>query len=132
MQSLFLILNRNRPDGAAKYDRTRSSRFSELVHFIHEHIYEHEKIQSAALAERFGFSVNYLGAFFKRETGQTLRNYIQAYKIELIRNRLSYSTLPIKVISTELGFTDLSHFNKYVRRLTGKSPGKYRSALRSS
>ncbi|WP_129714914.1 helix-turn-helix transcriptional regulator [Pedobacter sp. SYP-B3415] len=127
MQSVFLILKRNLPETAGTEPNGRASRFSALANYIHQHIYEPEEIHSDKLATRFNLSTNYLGAFVKRETGKSLREYIREYKIGLIKNRLQYSAHSIKTISIELGFTDLSHFNKYVKKLTGKTPSAYRA-----
>jgi transcriptional regulator GlxA family with amidase domain len=42
------------------------------------------------------------------------------------RRLLTSTTLPAKRIAIDLGFNDLSHFNKFVRQRSGKSPRKVR------
>ncbi|WP_317165878.1 helix-turn-helix domain-containing protein [Chitinophaga agri] len=69
----------------------------------------------------------HLGAFFREHTGVPLRDYINRYKLHIIENRLTYSSLSLKEISQELGFTDLSHFSKFVRSHHQINPSAYRN-----
>jgi AraC-like DNA-binding protein len=44
----------------------------------------------------------------------------------MIENRLRQSSRSIKEISYEMGFTDMSHFNKFFHKYKGVSPREYR------
>jgi AraC-like DNA-binding protein len=59
----------------------------------------------------------------------TLRDYVNQYKLHIMENRLQYSSLSIKEISDELGFTDLSHFNKFFKSHKGMSPSAFRNSF---
>ncbi|TDW97204.1 AraC family transcriptional regulator [Dinghuibacter silviterrae] len=98
-----------------------------LLQYIHQHIYCPAYTQAEHLAAVFGFSAHYLGPFFRTHTGVTLREYVGRYKFQHIRNRLLHSSLSIKEISNELGFTDLSHFNKFFRARAGMTPTRFRA-----
>lgn len=131
IQTLLSILKRNfgvnvkEPPATKHRDKVVS-----IVHYLHSNIYSVERTQLDHLSGVFGLTKNYFSVFFKEHTGLTLRDYVKQYKTSLIMNRLRYSSLSVKEISNEFGFTDLSHFNKFVRRQKGKSPTEIRSLLK--
>jgi AraC-like DNA-binding protein len=125
LQSVMSILRRNMHEPVqplAKQDEKLTS----LLHYIHQHIYEAELTRQEHLAALFGFSKRHLGAYFREQTGTPLRDYIHQYKLHIIENRLKYSSLSLKEISQELGFTDLSHFNKFFKSYHHMNPSDYR------
>lgn len=54
--------------------------------------------------------------------GISVKKYISDYKFKLIENRLKFGNSMIKEISNEFGFTDLSHFNKFLKNQGGINP----------
>lgn len=103
-----------------------------LLHYIHQHIQEPAMLQTDAMAANLGLPKGRLPLFFRRQTGMSIKDYINDYKGKLIENRLLYSTLSIKEISNEFGFTDMSHLNKFFRKQRGVSPRKYRDGYRAA
>jgi len=97
-----------------------------LLHYIHQHIHHPDKLQTDAMAANLGVARGRLPLLFRRQIGMSMKDYINEYKGRLIENRLLYSTLTIKEISNEFGFTDMSHLNKFFRKLKGISPRKFR------
>ncbi len=126
IRTLLLFLQKNICSHTLKRQGQHRAKITELIHYLHEHIYSMEFTQIDHLASQFGYSRHYLGLFFKEHTGSTLRNYISEYKLHLISNRLKYSSFSIKEISHELGFTDLSHFNKFFKKHKGINPTDFR------
>lgn len=96
-----------------------------LVH-IRQHINDPEKLRVEHLAASFNLSVNYVGEYFRKFTGESLQHYITQYKIKLVQQRLAYSTLTIGQIADELGFTDESHLSRQFKKHNGVSPVEYR------
>ncbi len=103
-----------------------------LLNYIHQHIYTADKLLIEHLAEQFGYSKNYLGVYFREQLKVTLRDYVSHYKLSLIENRLKHSTLSIKEICYEMGFTDLSHFNKFFHKHRDMGPKEYRQLAREA
>src|SRR5690606_33097948 len=95
--------------------------------YISQHIYEPDALRIGRLVEKFNFSPAYLGIFFKKETGETLQDYIQKYKLKMIESRLLASNMSISQITYEFGFTDGSHLNKLFKKHYGVAPGEYRA-----
>lgn len=63
---------------------------------------------------------------FKHFTGRTFIEYRNEIRIRVATAHLTGSSDKIMVISQEVGFDDLSFFNKLFKQYTGMSPGAYR------
>lgn len=126
VQALLSIIKRNtmlQESGSnIKYDEKTNA----IIDYINSNIYSAEKTQAQHLASVFNLSVNYLGMYFKEHTGTTLRSYISRHKLNMIENRLRFSSFSIKEIANEFEFTDLSHFNKFFKTHKGINPSEYR------
>lgn len=125
LQSVMSIIRRNMHE-QTEAPVKQQEKITHILHYIHQHIYDAADIRQEHLATLFSFSGRHLGAFFKEQMQVSLRDYIQQYKLHIIENRLKYSSLSLKEISEELGFTDLSHFNKFFRSHHGINPSAFR------
>ena len=106
--------------GAINGDSTR------LLHYIHQYIHDPARLQTETIAANLNFTKGRLQLLFRQQMGMSIKDYINDYKCRLIENRLLFSSHTIKEISNEFGFTDLSHLNKFFRKLKGVSPRSYR------
>ncbi|REG98670.1 helix-turn-helix domain-containing protein [Flavobacterium aquicola] len=100
-----------------------------LLHYLHENIYEPEKLKSENVAKQFNISPNYISEFFKSNIGQSLQDYIIAYKLKLVETRLAYTDMQINEIVIELGFSDASHLNRLFKKYKGLSPSAFKKSL---
>lgn len=93
-----------------------------------EHIYEDlsADLSTKGLADLTNLNVSYLCKLFKRETGQTIKAYVTAAKMDTAQNLLKYSDLSCSEIATSLGYCSQSAFTYAFRQFTGTTPGKYR------
>jgi AraC-like DNA-binding protein len=132
LQALFTIIKQVADHELLEASPKSGARVTHLLNYIHEHIHQADDIQVEQLADLFGFSKHYLGAFFKEQTGSTLRDYVNQYKLQLLENRLHYSVFSLKEISHELGFNDQSHLNKFFRRYHAISPSAYREQVQGT
>ncbi len=73
-------------------------------------------------------SANYINNFFKKETGESIRQYIINYKILISEFRLKNTSAPISEIAFQLGFNDESHFTKTFKKKHDMTPKEYREA----
>lgn len=96
-----------------------------LLH-IRQHISDPDKLRVDYLASHFNLSVHYVGEYFRKFTGESLQHYITHYKIQLVQQRLAYSSLTVSQIAGELGFSDESHLSRQFRKHNGISPVEYR------
>ncbi|CAC9972392.1 AraC family transcriptional regulator [Flavobacterium panici] len=98
----------------------------EILHYIQENIYNPKQLKAERVSEHFNISLNYLGKYFKKQTGETLQEYIANYKLRLIEARLLNSDMRINEIADELNFSDESHLNKVFRKHKGMNPSEFR------
>jgi YesN/AraC family two-component response regulator len=103
-----------------------NAKITAVLNYVHQHIFSTELIQAEHLAAAFGYSKYYIGVFFKNEVGISLRDYVNQYRLQLIKFRLKSGSYSIKEISNQFGFTDLSHFNKFFRTHATITPSEFR------
>lgn len=87
------------------------------------------------LSEQVGLSQNYLARRFRERFGMTMQQYATDRRVELARELITSTDLPIKTIGRRVGIPDPQYFNKLIRRATGQSPTAMRqggSATRPS
>ena len=72
-------------------------------------------------------SVHYFCKMFKKATGITFTEYLTRIRIEKARNLLLNPNKRISEVAFEVGFQSLSQFNRSFKRITGKTPTRYRN-----
>jgi AraC-like DNA-binding protein len=98
----------------------------DIINFIHQHIYDKEVLRIENIARYFHKSKDHVSIYFRKQAGVTLKDYISAYKLQLVKTRLIYSNLTISSIAAEMGFTDESHLNKVFRKKFGMTASAFR------
>ena len=78
------------------------------------------------VAAHAGVSPSYLSKLFKKSTQVNFLSYVTARRMELAKDLLRKTTLPITDIALQLSFNDLNYFSKLFKKETGLSPGQYR------
>jgi len=131
MRSIMVILARNLLGQSAAPIATNDS-VEAILLYVKQHIYEPSLLTIEHLAEVFHYSPAYISIFFKRHTGEPLKQYITKLKMSLIEARLQYSQHSLTEIADEFGFTDESHFCKQFRKYTGKTPTAFRKKRTNS
>ncbi len=99
-----------------------------VLNFIHQHIYSPEQLKIPHIANHFNISAQYFSAWFKQTYLITYKNYIDQYRIELLKNRLLHSNASFQSIADEFGFSDSSHFSNYFYRHTKVRPSSLKKA----
>ncbi len=110
--------------------RAKAKQISPVVldtcNYISMHL--QEKLDIHQLAQRTGYTDYYFSAFFRREVGQGIRDYILEKKIDKAQEMLRDISLDVNEIATRLGFETHSHFSDAFRRHVGMSPSKWRAS----
>ncbi|NJD02155.1 MAG: helix-turn-helix domain-containing protein [Ruminiclostridium sp.] len=105
-------------------DTDVSSTSKMIIEFINKHF--SEKIALKILANHLGYNKNYLCMRFKRETGMTINNYIQSYRIYKAKELITFSDYDLKQICEKVGFEDIHHFSRIFKNVEGIPPGLYK------
>jgi AraC-like DNA-binding protein len=101
----------------------------ELISYIHQHIYEPEKIQIKNIAAHFNIAPGYFSSWFKRTFEISYREYINGYRTKLIELRIGTNKLTLRQIAAEFGFTDVSHLSSYFKKKTNINASTYRKLV---
>lgn len=96
----------------------------DVANYVRHHL--SEVISTEAIADELYLSRAYLSSKFKADTGENLSDFIQKEKIAEAKRLLRYTDKPLIAISSYLGFSSQSHFNRVFKSLTGKTPKEYR------
>ena len=128
MRSMMIILARNLFDQTPASPVLKDS-VEAILLYIKQHIYEPAQLSIEHLADVFNYSPDYISIFFKKHTGESIKQYITKYKMKLIEIRLLYSQLTITEIADEFGYLDESHFCKQFKKFTGSTPTAFRKRV---
>lgn len=112
--SLSVILKRNLQGAAAGH--AGENKMEAMFSYIHENIYTPDKLKSEVMAANFNTTINYIGPYFKRNAGTSLRFYIKIYRHSLISKRIQAGNYSLKQIAAEFGLTDESHVHKLMKQ----------------
>lgn len=132
-QSMLLILqliSRNILLGGYSTDlRSDPLTIDNIFDYLRQHIAEPELLKKKAVADHFNVSVPYIGEYFTKCSGTSMREFISKLKLNVIENKMVQSKLSNEQIADELKYTDSSHFYKFIKAQTGLSPTKFRAHL---
>ena len=82
------------------------------------------------LADMLNVSSSYLSTLFKKETGQTLTEYINGRRIKHAMHLLKTTRLQVQTVAQHCGIVDVQYFSKIFKRTTGMTPKEYRDSLK--
>jgi AraC-like DNA-binding protein len=110
--------------GNSVLQRKEQERLSRVYQYVQQHYTRPIAVQE--LAELAHLTVPAFCRYFKKMTGLTLTDFLQEYRVSQAC-LLLLEDIPITEVSFASGFSNLSHFNKTFRKLTGQTPSAYRS-----
>lgn len=82
----------------------------------------------AQMADLAGFSESHFMKYFKQAMGVPFTSYLNSYRLTMAGRLLLQSDDTILSIATEVGFDNLSYFNRAFKKQYGMTPSAYRSA----
>ena len=99
--------------------------FDRFLQLVTQHCAEHHQI--GYYAERMCLTERYLSTVVRQTSGVTAKDWIDRALITRIKIELHHTDKPAAQIADEMHFANPSFFSKYFRRLTGMTPGEYKS-----
>ncbi len=104
-----------------------------LVEKVIEHIHTNydKKITLDSLAQTFYVSPYYLCHEFKAHTKRTIVQYINVTRIMNAQRKIMESNKSFTDICNEVGFSNLTHFNRVFKSVTSMSPSSYRKMYKN-
>lgn len=106
------------------YQCREDSGYSKLIkdcrQYVREHILEPPSVQGTA--DALGVSRGHLSFLFKKETGQTLQDFIKALRLAEIVEFIEDPAVPSSDIWAMTGFCSQSHYIQFFKTMTGQTP----------
>lgn len=96
--------------------------------YLEEHYHENPSLEQ--VSSSLYISANYFSALFSDKMGVNFRTYLLNRKMEEAKRLLKESDEKIADIAYQLGYEDISHFNRAFRNSVGCSPSHYRRISR--
>jgi AraC-like DNA-binding protein len=103
-----------------------TNRINKITNYIFDNL--ENKITLKLLSEIVNLHPNSLSREFKRATGFSIVDYINKVRIGRTTRLLTETSKPIVDICYECGFQNLSHFNRYFKKVKNCTPTTYRKS----
>ena len=81
-----------------------------------------QKLSLSELAKMFSVSEGHLSRKFKKKTGKTISEYILTLRLTSARRLLESSSMSVRDIAENVGFSSLNHFDKMFKKYLGFTP----------
>ncbi|WP_261302802.1 response regulator transcription factor [Paenibacillus andongensis] len=85
-----------------------------------------EDVSREDIASHVNMNPDYLTRIFKKETSLTISDYILQERVELAKEMLVKTDLPIGSIAASVGYNNFSHFSKMFKKMAAINPQDYR------
>lgn len=110
------------------FDKHRESMMKAL-NYVDDHYMEELSIEQ--ISKIAMLSQSYFCYFFKNITSKTFTDYLNDLRISKVVNLLKETHMRVLDISYEVGFNNISHFNRLFKQYTGVSPTEFRKHEKS-
>jgi len=87
-----------------------------------------EKITITDIADEIGVSASHFMKYFKNTMGTSFTCYLNEYRLTMASRLLLSSDTPILLIANDVGFDNLSYFNRLFKKRFGTTPSNYRKS----
>lgn len=84
-----------------------------------------------ALASTLNINASYLSALFKKETGQTVTEYVNERRMKAAAHMLHTTKLQVQTVAQHCGISDVNYFSKIFKKYYGITPKQFREDSRS-
>jgi AraC-like DNA-binding protein len=101
----------------------KDHRVENVIRYITRHYAERLTVEK--LASMVNLNTAYFGNLFKRETGISLNHYIARIRIRNAENILRSGDYKIMNVAEQCGYSDMYHFYKQFKAITGLPPSKF-------
>lgn len=124
---LFYILIEKCSNTVSEQKDSKSLEKLKLILKYIENNYMH-KITIADIATEVGLSQSHFMKYFKNTMGTSFIDYLNEYRLTMASRLLLSSESSILAVSEEVGYDNLSYFNRTFKRRYGMTPSAYRKS----
>ena len=108
---------------------SKTSSDQSIAKSMQEYVDRHyaEDISRNTLTDIFYLDPDYASKLFKKETGLSFKNYIINKRIDIAKNLLTTTDLPINTVADNVGYGNYSYFTRLFKKVTDMTPAEYRN-----
>lgn len=108
-----------------KTDTSPSLVISKAIHFTKEN-FRDVNISVGMVSGFLGLSENHFSMLFKKEVGDTFTGYLTNLRIEEAKRLMRTTNLKVYEICENVGYSNVEHFSRSFKKVTGHSPNQYK------
>ena len=110
-----------------RLQRFEGDRMNRVLDFTFEHYGENVTIDQ--VADIASMTNQAFCRYFKKHTRKSYINFLNEVRINVAKRIIRERNLSIAEVSVAVGFNNLSNFNRFFKKITGKTPSTYRKEL---
>lgn len=131
VSSVFILWKRLRElldDEIGQATKKTDDRFREILMFLQKHY--HEEVGLDEISTHIGLSRSECCRYFKKQSGQSIFDYLTQYRVHKSMDMLSGTDYDIAQIAQDCGFSNQSYYSQRFKKFTGITPRQYRKQQR--
>lgn len=125
----FLLVNHHSSNAAVRKDTRSLDKMKRILKYIENNYMN--RITIADIAGEAGLSQSHFMKYFKNTMGTSFIDYLNEYRLTMASRLLLSSDSTILNIAVEVGFDNLSYFNRTFKRRFGQTPSAYRKRTKN-
>ncbi len=98
--------------------------------YLAEHM--EEDVNLSGLAACFYLTETYLCDLFKKQTGESIMNFLRRIRLHKAKRLLAFTNLTLREVACRCGYADYSYFGRQFKAESGVTPDLYRKEKRLS
>lgn len=107
----------------------QSSVNDELMEKVQTYVDQHycePSLNLSVIGDAFEMTPPYLARLFKKHNGESLLEYLHKIRINHAKRLLKETSVSVLEIGSQVGFNEISTFNRIFKKYEGITPGKFR------
>lgn len=101
------------------------SRTNEVLSFINQN-YSNPELSVQSLEKELNVNKNKVGELIKKESNLSFKQYLNSIRMLEAKRLLSETDMSISEIAYQIGYSNVSHFNRVFKNVEGCSPSSYK------
>lgn len=121
IQQMFCIAGETTQKFIAMVEENQKNLEKRPIRKAKQFIYDHyqKEVSLEEISQAVGLNPSYLSSIFKKETGQSIMDFLTEYRLEQAKNLLLHSELTISEVAWRVGYTDEKYFMRIFKKKLG-------------
>lgn len=98
-----------------------------IMNYVSAHI--SEELTLSSIAAFFHRNPSYVSARFRKETGESLTDFIQKERVQAAVRYFNSTSMSVAEIAGAVGISDFAYFSRIFKKHIGKSPSEYKKMV---